>query len=162
MKAYLSNTLDVDNDKAYVITSIAIMLDDIGYYCSESPANSEEKVDRGTVSSIRTSNLFLGLMTNDGNKPNNVYNEWKVAIKYRVPSILLVEDSLDFSRYEFDENYRSNVIRFSRKNPEVAISQIKQRIQQSRIEPNPKRMENIVAWLTGGNASMQTIRLLAS
>ena len=161
MKAFISNTLGIDNDKSYVVSSIAFMLDDLGYKPHSSPSNSENEIDLRTKVGIRSANLFIGLLTDDGDTPNSVYNEWKMAIKYRVPSILLVEDTLDFNSYDFDEDYRGNVIRFSRKNPEIAVAEIKEKIKASRLEENPKRLENIVAWLTGGQASMRTIQLLA-
>ncbi len=161
MKAFISNTLDLENDKAYVISSIAFMLDDLGYKSHSSLSNSEEAIDIRTKVGIRSANLFIGLLTDDGDTPKSVYNEWKMAIQHRVPSILLVEDTLDYDSYEFDEDYRGNVIRFSRKNPEIAIEEIKAKIEASRLDRNPKRLENIVAWLTGGQASMRTIQLLA-
>ncbi len=161
MRAFISETLDLDNDKSYVVTSIAFMLSKLGYSCSSLVSNSENGADLETIADIRSSNLFIGLLTDDGDTPHSVYNEWKVALKYRVPSILLVEDTLDYDSYDFDEDYRGNVIRFSRKNPEIAVTEIKQKIKASRLEENPKRLENIVAWLTGGQASMRTIQLLA-
>jgi hypothetical protein len=151
MRAFLSYSL---NDSwQYILTILARKLNENGFYVS-TPQNAYE-VDY----EIRKSNLFIGLLTQSGNANDMVIQEWDFAIQNRVPSILLIEDSI---RLKGNLSH-PNIIYFNRFAPENAIKNIQNRINNY----NPSKVlqkqnnENALAWILGGVAAIVLIKLLS-
>lgn len=67
---------------------------------------------------ISNSELFLGIITNNSDSINQVVNEWKIAQKHKVNSILLIEDGVKI------EDNTINHIRFNRNDSKPAIDKL--------------------------------------
>ena len=67
---------------------------------------------------IKNSEMFVGIVTNNSDSINNVFNEWLVAEKFNRHRILLIEEGVSVNRNDI------KYIRFNRNNPEIAIKQL--------------------------------------
>lgn len=67
---------------------------------------------------ISNSDFFVGLITNQSDSINAVFNEWHIAERYSKRRILLVEEGVQIKRNDID------FITFNRNNPQQAIQQL--------------------------------------
>ena len=80
----------------------------------------------------------------------------QVAQKYKKPIILLLEHNAPL---DIEIANIPNLIRFDRYYPQIAMEEVKQRIQFSQSQP---QQDNTLAWLIGGGvAAIALISLLS-
>ncbi len=84
---------------------------------------------------IASSNIFIGIITNNSNSIGYVVKEWQVAQKENIPYVLVVENSV---KIEDPENI--SFIRFNRENPQEAINRLFK--IPSINKPVPKKKKN--------------------
>lgn len=151
--AFISYALK-DNEQ-FVLTLLSNLLRDEGYSINSSYDDYSYLVQRATHSNIIKSSLFIGLITQYGDRNQNVFNEWKVALNYKIPSLLLLEDSVNITPELMSH---PNVLRFNRHYPNQQIEQIKATIRNSK-----RNSENnsAMGWILGGIAALAIIKLLS-
>jgi 3-methyladenine DNA glycosylase AlkC len=100
--------------------------------------------------------LFIALLTKSGNQNEKVSKEWNNAIKSKIPTIALIENS-----FKLPDQFNNwpNIIRFDRTNPSKSISQI-QANRTSSVN-SEKNDSNALAWILGGIAAIALIKLLS-
>jgi len=101
-------------------------------------------------------NLFIALITKSGLQNEKVRKEWNNAVKSKIPSIALIENTFNLSN-----EYKTlpNIIRFDRINPSLAINQIQtNRNNSAHTENNDS---NGLAWILGGIAAIALLKLLS-
>ena len=108
-KVFLSYSIEDSN--LYLITLLLEHLRKNNYSVSVS-AHWE-----GSESKIATSDIFIGIITNNSNSVNYVVKEWKIAKENNIPDLLIVEDGVKIGE-------SSNVIRFNRTRPNEAIDKL--------------------------------------
>lgn len=67
---------------------------------------------------ISNSDFFVGLITNQSDSINAVFNEWQIAERHSKRRILLVEEGVQINRNDID------FITFNRNNPQQAIQKL--------------------------------------
>lgn len=161
MKAYISYSLN--ESEQYILTILARKLNEYGYSIISGYDNLVMANNFETYIQLDKANLFVGILTDNGNANDRVKYEWQKANELNIPALLLVEDML-LAQNEFLGNY--NVLGFNRNNPHVAIETIRTRISvpQSTVTPKPttKKKDNSAAWILGGVAALIVIGLLAN
>ena len=75
--------------------------------------------------------------------------EWKFAIKNKIPAVLLIEDGVNVTGSE------SNFVRFNRYNPNPAINEIHKRMQSQ------KKSEEVSGWLLAGAALLALLAIFS-
>jgi hypothetical protein len=79
-------------------------------------------------------------------------DEWQFANQKRVPSLLVVEDTLEVKNID-----HGSIIRFNRNHLDTAINELKQRIDNSsRLVAN----DEWIKWVLGGAAVIAILSLL--
>ena len=153
MKVFLSYSIN-DLDQ-FVIPSIARKLQMQGFSVANGRLKLSENIDYQTQNEINTSVLFIGLITTSGNANQRVYKEWLYTLQYKIPAVLLVEDS-----YNLQKEWEShpNLIRFNRHEPETAINRINLNIDQSKATNN---LLEAAPWILGGGALITLVNLLS-
>lgn len=155
MKAFLAYSLN--DDEEYIITALAQLLSQQGFYVSNGSGKLLNEIDTITLQDINTSNLFIGIITVTGNYNERVYQQWVHCQNRNIPAILFIED-----RYtNLDPKlltYR-NVLRFNRNNPESAIDKIRAR-QSTPANPQTD-LQEIMPYVLGGVALIALIALLS-
>lgn len=109
-------------------------------------------------SSIKSSILFIGIITNSGKRNNYVYNEWLIARNSNVFNILLVEEGFSF----IDPSVRNDpsVLIFNRINPAPQINEINKKI--AHFKPSIETFDKqALTWLIGGAAAITILNLLS-
>jgi len=151
MRAFLSYSL---NDKDhYILTLLSIELREKGFFLTQS-ADFDKEMSNLTKVNIQKSNLFIGLITGNGIEKDRVQKEWRVANVADIPSVLLIEDTV-----EINPEFKFPYIQFNRNNPEEAIKEL----TDGPNDPNkiPKKESNAWAWIAGGAALLAIIGLLS-
>lgn len=111
-------------------------------------------IDFTTQKNINTSNLFIGLITDQSNTYMRVLEEWKYALEQSIPNILIVEDTLRLDPYYNDHN----IVRFNRNDINGALRIVRQKIQ---IPPTINtNNQDWLPWLLGGTAVLAFLSLL--
>ena len=82
------------DSEQFVLTLLSNLLREEGFSIDSSYADYNYLVHRSTYNSILKASLFIGLITQYGNRNQNVFNEWRIALDNNIPSLLLVEDSV--------------------------------------------------------------------
>jgi hypothetical protein len=111
--------------------------------------NMTQTIDITNRNQIFQANLFVGLISGQSQQAQRVSDEYYIAINHGVPSILLVEDTV-----QINPQFNGNVIRYNRQNPNTAIQAINQQIAAA----TPNSNEGI-GWILGG-AALLAIALL--
>lgn len=152
MRAFVSYSLN--DSEQYVLTVLAKILREQGFVVSSTYNLSSNVLDYNTLTQLNKSSLFIGLITNSGVDNQRVFKEWKQALTKRVPSLLLVENTVDLNPRV---RQNPNVIVFDRYNPEPSIDNVKDKIIRSRQSTS----DNTAAWVFGGLAVLALIGLLS-
>lgn len=100
---------------------------------------------------INNSEIFVGIVTNNSDSINNVFNEWLIAEKYNRQRILLIEEGVSVNRNDIE------YIRFNRNNPQLAI----QRLFKEN-EKKPENKKNFVEEIVTAGAVIAGIAALIS
>ena len=151
--AFISYALS--DSEQFVLTLLSNLLREEGYSIDSSYNDYGNVVQRSTYNSILKSSLFIGLITQFGDRNQNVFNEWNVALEKKVPSLLLVEDSVKITPELINH---SNVVIFNRHYPNEQFERIKAKIKSSK-----KNADNnsSLGWILGGLAALVIIKLLS-
>ena len=152
MKVFLSYSLN--DTELYVLTLLARRFRESGYTTTSSYNLNSDAINDDTYVQLTGSSFFLGIMSNNGNHWQRVTDEWALAINFKIPSLLLVEEGV--SLYP-EYNNHPNIARFNRNNPQMAIDRVNQKIIESQ---NIHQSDNSLAWLIGGFAVLGAIALL--
>lgn len=150
MKAFFSYSLN-DNEQ-YIVTLLAKKLQESGFFVASGFGTTLKDV---LNFEIKSSNLFIGLLSQSGKFNKRVYEEWNYALKSKVPSILLVENTIQLQNGLIGH---PNVVFFDRKHPKEAIIIVNQKIEKAIKD---KKLNGAVAWVLGGVAALALIGMLA-
>lgn len=143
------------DSEQFVLTLLSNLLREEGYSINSSYDDYLHIVQMSTRNSILKSSLFIGLITQYGDRNQNVFNEWQVALENKVPSLLLVEDSVNIAPQLLNHN---NVVRFNRNYPNQQIENIKAKIQSAK---GKSENNSALGWVLGGIAAVAIIKLLS-
>ena len=152
MKAFLSYSLN-DSDQ-FILTLLAEELTSRGFSITQSNDFNTE-MSLITKSNNHKSNFFIGLISGKGNEKNRVENEWRLAYDSKIPSVLIVEDTVTINN-----TFKSHCIFFNRNNPDKAVQELSMKIQSMKKRVNDD--SNAWAWILGGAALISLISLLNS
>lgn len=156
-KAFISYSMK--DSEQYVLTLLSNLLGDEGFIVDSSydSLNPGQTIEHAIRKKISDSSLFIGIITESG-RNNSVLREWQQATTLRIPSLMLVEDTVQINSPLLQ---KPNVIRFNRYYPEEAINRAVGKIQRARSNPNEQEGENVLGWVLGGLAILALIKLLS-
>ena len=116
MKAFVSYSFR--DSELYIITLLFEQLRKSGYKV-ETTAFNYSNLNFSNNLKIQSSDIFIGIITNDSNSINHVINEWNVAKQNNVKNILIIEDGVNVQ-----EPSSLKFIRINRQNPTNAINKL--------------------------------------
>lgn len=152
MKTFISYSIN-DTDQ-YLLTLLSSELYKKGVTITQS---NDFHLDMSSLTkvNINKSNLFIGIITGQGQERERVLKEWQLANVSNVPSILMIENTVPI-----DPTFKSPYIIFDRNYPQNAISQLDRKMAELKkeIDKNP----NALAWILGGAALLTIFGLLSS
>ena len=151
MKAFLSYSLN-DTDQ-YILTLLASELKKRGFGLNQSNDFNIEMSSLTKVN-INKSQLFIGLITGDGQEKDRVQREWRLANTANISSILLIENTVPIS-----PDFKFPYILFDRDNPQLAINVLNNKTTS--ITTSTEQNSNGWAWVLGGAAVLAIIGLLS-
>lgn len=151
MRAFLSYSLN--DAEQYVLSILANKLNEQGFIVS-SNYNGRNFIDFEQFNTINNANLFIGVITATSQEGNRVFKEWHLALQYKVPALLLLEENVQLPPEYFSH---PNIIRFNRYNPNPSIDAVKAKITPTTSAP----ADNVAAWVLGGFAILALISLLS-
>lgn len=143
MRVYVSYSL-IDKE-LYLLTLLVSKLREKGNVVQLSESNYLSE------NFINNSEMFVGIVTNNSDSINNVFNEWLIAEKYNRQRILLIEEGVSVNRNDIE------YIRFNRNNPQLAI----QRLFKEN-EKKPENKKNFVEEIVTAGAVIAGIAALIS
>ncbi len=153
MNAFISYS--IGQDEQYLLNLLAqkVAENNLTLVTSYNQSNS---IDLQATNDIKSSALFIGLITNSGDmsKMARVFSEFKQANLFGKAAILLIEDSVTVAPWIY---HYQNTIRFNRYNINEAIQEVKHKIENSDLQSNA----NTAAWLIGGVAVLALLALLS-
>ena len=156
MKTYIAYSLS--DSERYMVSVLAFRFQDQNFRTDLSLFKYEDEPNFSTRSDIKSSHLFVGIATQDGDKLDFVHKEWLYALKVHIPAILLIEDELLTLNSQLKDH--PNILVFNRLNPEAAIHQINQNIKAAAAKQEGKPNDSL-AWMIGGFAITPLIELLS-
>jgi hypothetical protein len=146
------------DSEQYVLTLLSNLLREEGFSIESSYDDYNDILSHSTYNNILDSTLFIGLITQYGDRNDNVFREWKLALKNNIPNLLLVEGSIHINE---ELRNQSNVLVFNRHYPDDIIRDIKQQIAESKRIEKSKQSNNALGWILGGIAAIVIIKLLS-
>jgi len=131
---------------------------------------ADDSLDVFNQSWIRSSQLFIGVITNKGHQHNKVISEWRYAIKCNIPTILLIEDKVSVPQAVakfpntilFNRNKEEDVINLIEKKTDQARDTISARSLEIRESTPYRSSNNALAWFLGGIAVGLIVGALSS
>ncbi|MDX2304388.1 MAG: TIR domain-containing protein [Microscillaceae bacterium] len=156
MKAFVSYSLN-DTDE-YVITILAKKLQEQGFYVSAGHNLHFPDTNPESLAQIRTSDLFIGILTYNGQINERVQHEWLYAQEAQKSAILMVEWNVALDE---ELNNSQNIVRFNRQNPDRAIESIHRYIDGARQNAGLADKNDVFAWILAGMALIKLVRLLS-
>lgn len=151
MKAFISYSLnDQDN---YILTLLSTELRNKGFVIRQS-SDFHENMSALTKMNIKNSHLFIGLLSDNGAEFERVQREYNLSEAKGIPCIYLIEDTLSLN------SINSPHITFSRRNPELAINTLKNKLQELRSKSKDAN-SNILVWMLGITAVLAVISLFS-
>lgn len=151
MKAFLSYSLN-DTDQ-YILTLLASELKKRGFGLYQSNDYNLEMSSLTKVN-IHKSQLFIGLISVNGQEKEKVQKEWELANTANISSILLIENT-----GLINHDIKFPYILFDRNNPQLAINELNKKI--TAIREKSEQDSNGWAWVLGGAAVLAIIALLS-
>lgn len=158
MNVFISYSIN-DNDQ-YILTLLSAKLREKNFVVKTSQNFYGQYLDYGTQNDIHFSNLFVGLLTGSGIELNRVLEEWRYAQSKNIPTLLLIEDTVNINR-----TFRGNYILFNRFRPQSAINEINNRMSPPparRVATQSKKSDDIIPWLLGGAALVAILSVLSN
>ena len=155
-KAFISYALR--DSEQYILTLLSNLLRKEGFSIESSYDDYKNVLSPSIFKNILESTLFIGLITQFGDRNNNVFKEWQQALKNKIPSLLLVEDTVHINQ---KLRMHPNVLIFNRDYPDREVQYIKQQIAKSKRLVKNKQNENALGWILGGLAAVAIITLLS-
>jgi hypothetical protein len=113
MKAFVSYSFT--DSELYILTLLFEQLRKSGYTV-DSSTHGFTIGQNFSDYKIISSDIFLGIVTNDSNSVNHVISEWNIAVKNNIRHILIIEDGVNIQNPN-----GLNYVRFNRQNPNQAI-----------------------------------------
>jgi len=151
MRAFISYSLN--DAEQFVLTILSGYLKEQGFIVSA----NYDLFSNNIPTQLNKSNLFIGLITYNGNENDRVFNEWEQAISQKIPSLLLIESNV---KIDSSILQHPNVIIFDKYNPAPSIELVKNKINSAKQNIQPKN-NNAFAWILGGLAAIVLIGLLS-
>lgn len=155
-KAFISYAMQ--DSEQYVLTLLADLLRAENFQLESSFDHYSNIVSPTVYRKINESSLFIGLITEYGNRNKNVFNEWKVAIGKKIPSLLLVEDTVHINQRLAKH---PNVLIFNRNYPQTGFIKVRNQVENAKKLVDRKNNENALGWILGGAAALAIIGLLS-
>lgn len=152
MRAFLSYSLNSQDH--YILTLLASELKTKGFSVISGNDFYLQNSSPLTTSQISKSQLFIGIMTGDGDENKRVQREWRIANLTKTPSILLIENTV-----RLDSKFNSSHIIFDRHHPQLAVEELKKII--NRKKNNSNEDSNALSWIIGAAALLAIIGLLS-
>jgi hypothetical protein len=143
MKAFISYSVSGDNE--YILPLLSSKLREKKFAVTTSQNFYSQEIDYGTMSDIRSSHLFIGIITAGGKEYQRVLEERTYAISQGIPNLLLIEEGVILS-----EVVGGNIIKFNSQSPKTAIDEINNRIYSSTSKQ--KSTFEALPWVLGGVA----------
>lgn len=145
-----------DSDQV-IITLLATKLREKNFYVTTSQNFYSNVLDFTTKNQIDSSHLFIGIITNKGHERKRVIEEWRYAHRTSIPCLLLIEDTI-----KINSDFKSNYVKFNRRNPRSAINEINRRMDPANVQHQERNSNNDVwPWVIGGAALLAVIGLLS-
>lgn len=151
MKAFVSYSLN-DSD-LYILTLLSLELNKKGVTMNQSN-DFYSKLSPVTENLIKKAQLFIGLITFNGNEKERVISEYSFAQKMNVPAILLVENNVTLNN-----SNGHDLIWFDRHNPQQSMNILNERITAQKRKK--EQDSDSLAWLIGGAAVLALVAILA-
>lgn len=152
IKTFLSYSLN-DQDE-YILSLVSGQLRKKGLSVSQS-SDFKEKLSALTIHDIKTSHLIIGLATRNSDEIDRILNEWKKAIGFKIPTILLVEKKVPINDSIFD----GHIIKFSRNNPQSTIELLNDKMEEKKNDFYVDM--KAVIWFFGAKVVSNIINLLS-
>jgi len=140
----------IKDTELFVLSSISRILDEKGYDIYSS-YNEVQYIDN----QIKKSSLFIGIASHEGIKSEWVMKEWEFAQVSAIPSIFLIENTVNINPQFIQHNL---VLVFDRLNPTIAMNQLYKLISLEE-EKKTKKSENLVV---GGLIGLALMTLLSN
>ena len=151
MKVFISYSIN-DKDQ-FILTLLSSELVKKGYEINQSTDFQKTELSSLTKINISKAELFIGIITGTGFEQKRIMHEWRRAQVGKVPSILLVENTVPVN-----DNFNFRYIAFDRKYPEKAIDILNKEIQKNNLskQKNTKALNLVL----GGAALLLVLSLL--
>ena len=156
-KAFISYAMQ--DSEQYVLTLLSDLLRSEKFVIDSSFDDYSNVVSQSAFKKINDSSLFIGLITEFGSRNKNVFNEWKLAVEKKIPSLLLVEDTVSIND---SLTNHPNVLIFDRHYPQAGLNKITSQLNKAKRLIDKKSNENALGWILGGAAALAIISLLSS
>lgn len=155
-KAFISYAMQ--DSEQYVLTLLADLLRAENFQIDSSFDDYSDIVSKAASKKINESSLFIGLITEYGNRNNNVFDEWTVAVQKKIPSLLLIEDTVNINRQLANH---PNVLIFNRHYPQSGLDIVTHQVENAKKLLDRKKNVNELGWILGGVAALAIISLLS-
>ena len=139
MQAFISYSIS-DGDE-FVLTLLGSKLREKNFVLTTSQNFYAKNLDHQTMQEIKTSHLFVGLITGTGTERARVLEEWNYAVQQHIPNLLLVEDTVPVH-----QSFNGNYLIFNRNQPQAAVDEIQRRMNPAQTSPSTNP-EALVPWL---------------
>lgn len=155
-KAFISYAMQ--DSEQYVLTLLSDLLRMENFQIDSSFDDYGKIVCYSAFKKITEASLFIGLITEYGNRNYKVFNEWKIASQKKIPSLLLVEDTIYINQ---EIANHPNVLIFNRHYPKSGLDKVRNQVQNAKKLVERKNNENALGWILGGTAALAIISLLS-
>ncbi|MCE7995491.1 MAG: OCTOPUS family protein [Roseivirga sp.] len=116
MRVFVSYSFN--DSELHLLTLLLEKLRNAGHYVESSVSVYHDYLNNNSEHKIQSSDLFLGIITNDSDSIREVEQEWHIAQQNNVESILLVEEGVSVD----DQTIKH--ISFNRHNPKPSINKL--------------------------------------
>jgi hypothetical protein len=156
MKAFVSYSVSDNNE--FILTLLAHKLREKNFVVNTSQSFYSTLLDFGTMRAIDEAQLFIGIITGNGNERSRVLKEWEYTKSKSIPNLLLIEDTVPIQ-----QPFLGNYVRFNRRNPQQAIEVInhKMSLASPNSHANSKNADDLVPWILGGTALLAILALFS-
>jgi hypothetical protein len=152
MIAYIS--LSVSQRDLYIYTFLSKILIDKGFYVlSNFNVNKFNKSE-----TIKKSNLFYGIILENGPDHNAVISDYKIAQSKSITSFILTERDINITR---NDSAYNNIIKIDKRNYRKSLEYLNQHINNIVVpKVNQKRHESTFMLLAGAAGAIALLSIL--